>query len=344
MPLQKFTVSRDDSIYHAWPDVVLCDSGKLICTFTECNAHGDRSNSRIVCVESYDRGRTWTSKRPLTEVTTANDNYNCSRISKMPDGRLVRICDRVYGKEMKGTKNEIYLWFSSDEGKTWTDPILTPAEGIVPDKYNVLKSGRHMILAHRVSDMGKLQQCMWYSDDEGKSWSDCIVIAADENLNICEASLLETPNGELVVYMRENSGRGIDCLKVISTDNGNTWSEICNVPVPACHRPVVGYLKSGKVLMTYRFMQGGKGWLGSWTQNVFAAFLDPDQVLETKRSAQSARIVPLDFDRSPKSDLGYTGWVQFDDGEIYVVTYIVDDAPKAQIRGYSFREEDFLLK
>ena len=91
-------------------------------------------------------------------------------------------------------------------------------------------------------------------------------------------------------------------------------------------------------------MQGGKGWLGSWTQNVFATLLNPEQVTAVRRSEQSARIMPLDYDRSPVSDLGYTGWVQFDDGEIYVVNYIVDDAPKAQIRGYSFREDDFILK
>jgi len=36
--------------------------------------------------------------------------------------------------------------------------------------------------------------------------------------------------------------------------------------------------------------------------------------------------------------------VQFDDCEIYVVNYILDDAPKAQIRGYSLRAEDFLLE
>jgi sialidase-1 len=29
--IQKFNVSRDDSIYEAWPDVVLTDGGKLIC-------------------------------------------------------------------------------------------------------------------------------------------------------------------------------------------------------------------------------------------------------------------------------------------------------------------------
>ena len=54
--------------------------------------------------------------------------------------------------------------------------------------------------------------------------------------------------------------------------------------------------------------------------------------------------MPIDFDRSPVSDLGYSGWVQFEDGEIYIVNYIVDDAPKAQIRGYSLTENDFILE
>ena len=30
MSIEKFTVSRDDSIYEAWPDLVLTESGKLI--------------------------------------------------------------------------------------------------------------------------------------------------------------------------------------------------------------------------------------------------------------------------------------------------------------------------
>ena len=345
MSIQKFTVSRDDSIYEAWPDVVLCDSGKLICTFTECTSHADRNLSRIVTVESFDRGRTWSEKRPLTEKTTENDFYNNSRISKLPDGRLVIICDREYGKEKPGTKNEIYLWFSSDEGKTWSAPVLTPASGIVPDKYRVLKSGRHIISAHTFGDSGKLEQYLWYSDDGGKSWSERVTVGADPNYNLCEGSILETPDGALVCYMRENSGRGWDCMKTVSYDGGESWSdEVYNVPIPGCHRPVAGYLKSGNVLLTHRFMQGGKGWLGSWTQNVFATLLDPAQVTAIRRSEQSARIMPLDYDRSPVSDLGYTGWVQFDDGEIYVVNYIVDDAPKAQIRGYSLYESDFVIK
>ncbi|HOM57560.1 MAG TPA: hypothetical protein PLG27_07410, partial [Candidatus Latescibacteria bacterium] len=63
---------------------------------------------------------------------------------------------------------------------------------------------------------------------------------------------------------------------------------------------------------------------------------------ETRNEAHT-RILPVDFDRSPVSDTGYSGWVQFEDGEIYIVNYIVDDAPKAQIRGYSLHPSDFLL-
>ena len=77
---------------------------------------------------------------------------------------------------------------------------------------------------------------------------------------------------------------------------------------------------------------------------MFAALTDCQSVLAKTRNKASCRIMPLDFDRSPKSDLGYSGWVQFPDGEIYVVNYIIDDAyDKAQIRGYSFIPEDFTL-
>ncbi len=96
-------------------------------------------------------------------------------------------------------------------------------------------------------------------------------------------------------------------------------------------------------MITYRFMQGGKGWLGSWTQNFMAALLSEESALATERNQQAVRIMPLDYDRSPVSDLGYSGWVQFHNGEIYAAEYIVDDAPKAQIRGYSFCLKDVLL-
>ena len=92
----------------------------------------------------------------------------------------------------------------------------------------------------------------------------------------------------------------------------------------------------GRVMVTYRYIPSG-------TQNTFAAFMSRDSIEATGRREQRIRVVPLDYDRNPSPDIGYTGWVQFSDGEIYVVNYIKDDADKAFIRGYSFYPEDVLL-
>ena len=132
------------------------------------------------------------------------------------------------------------------------------------------------------------------------------------------------------------------CQKALSRDGGLTWSEPIAFPLPACHRPSAGLLANGQVLVTHRYMQGGRGWTGWWTQNTFAGLTDVESVLAETRAGAHTRILPLDFDRSPVSDTGYTGWVQFADGEIYVVNYIVDDAPKGQIRGYALTMDDFL--
>jgi sialidase-1 len=70
---------------------------------------------------------------------------------------------------------------------------------------------------------------------------------------------------------------------------------------------------------------------------------DKQTALEKERRQQQTRIFPIDYDRNPKADLGYSGWVQFEDGTIYVVNYLLDDEPKGQIRGYTFKIEDFLF-
>ena len=79
-------------------------------------------------------------------------------------------------------------------------------------------------------------------------------------------------------------------------------------------------------------------------QNFFGAVADRESVLAESREESSVRIIPLDYDSSPKADLGYSGWIQFPDGEIYIVNYIVDDAlDKGQIRGYSLNPGEFII-
>ena len=344
--MEKFTISRDPKYYHAFPDVALTPSGKLVCVISECVHHGDRSYTRIQLRDSSDRGRTWSEKRPLTEPAEGGPFWNCPRLSLLHDGRLVAVVDRVGTGERSSEYEKLqnYLFFSEDEGENWSEPILAPAQGVVPDRLRELDNGRWLLACHGEDpDLGNLVERLWYSDDQGTSWEGPVIVGRQAGLNLCEVSLLQIEGPALVAFHRENSSRGWDCYKTFSTDYGETWSAPIAFPLPGCHRPVAGFLQDGRILITHRFMQGGKGWLGSWTQNFFAALTDRDSALAPTREEACTRILPVDFDRSPQSDLGYSGWVQFPDGEIYVVSYIVDDWPRAQIRGYSLRAEDFLL-
>jgi len=340
--VEKFIVSRDDSIYQAFPDVALTPTGKLLCVFLECTHHADRSYTNNMVVASTDRGRTWSPKQPLTpalrgDPKKGDPSYDCPRITTLSDGRLAAIINRAH---------ENLLMFSEDEGETWSEMAPTAVEGGVPDKLIELKvgpdAGRWLLEAH-VEQKGGWAVRNWFSDDQGKTWRGPRLIAQDPDLFLCEGSILECPGGQLVCFMRENSHMGYDCFKCISTDGGETWEGLYRMPVPGCHRPVAGMLRSGKVLITHRYCQGGKGWLGWWTQNFFAALTDVESCLARDRQRAQCRILPLDYDRSPVSDCGYSGWVQFPDGEVYVVNYCVDDAPKGHIRGYSLRESDLIL-
>lgn len=78
--------------------------------------------------------------------------------------------------------------------------------------------------------------------------------------------------------------------------------------------------------------------MGVRYQNFFGAVTDHASVLAETRKQAQVRIIPIDYDSAAMADLGYSGWVQFPDGEIYIVNYIVDDwVERGQIRGYSMR-------
>lgn len=345
--MKKFLVSRDDQVYEAFPDIALTPSGRLVCVFAECTHHADRSYTRIVLSDSIDRGRTWSKKRTITEATKGLPFYNCPRITQLRDGRLVVVVDKLFSEERSAKPEDCknYLYFSEDEGQTWGNAVETPVMGIVPDRLCELVSGRWIVAAHyKDVSFGYLIQRLWISDDQGETWSDPIIVGRVPGLNLCEVSILPVSDDTLAAFMRENSGKGWDCYKALSMDGGFSWQDPVAFPLPGCHRPVAGWLDGDTVLITHRFMQGGLGWTGWWTQNFFAALTDKDSVLAAERSTSHTRILPIDFDRSLASDTGYSGWVQFDDGEIYIVNYIVDDAPKGQIRGYSLHFSDFLLK
>ncbi|MCM8759251.1 MAG: glycoside hydrolase [Candidatus Omnitrophica bacterium] len=209
--MEKFIVSRDDGIYHAFPDLVKADENHLLCVFLECIAHTERFHSRVMITESFDRGRSWLPKRPVSEP---GNGWNCPRITRLSSGEIIVICDRGAG-ERRMDRRFLFLWVGNDNEKTFSDAIELPIPGFVPDKLLEL-DGRWLIANQRYRDDGYLEQTLYISYDRGKTWSEPVIVGSKRGLNLCEASIISLPSGELVAFMRENSRMGWACFKSIS--------------------------------------------------------------------------------------------------------------------------------
>ncbi len=344
MSKETFVVSNDESIYESWPDVVLTKKGQLICIFCECTAHGNRSYSRIMYTKSSDRGRTWSKKVPLTDAIYSEDGshyWNNPRLTRLKDDSLIVLCDQVHSSSQ--TKAEVFMWRADAEGECFSAPQNLHIHGIVPDKLRELSDGRWLITCHLgdIDGFKNLQVRAFTSFDQGATWSAPVIVGKDERYNLCESCVIEMENGTLVSLMRENSSMGYECFVAKSTDYGQTFGPLYTIPLSCCHRPVGQFINTGEILITYRYKQGAqKGWLGNWTQNTFLAITDKETLLSPDKKDQQVRIMPLHYDYGKYSDLGYTGIVQFEDGEIYIVDYIRNNEPNCYIIGTSLTRED----
>lgn len=343
--IEKFTISRDDSIHEGFPDVCLTVGGRLIIIYRESDSHRAEQFSHLVWRCSDDSGATWSDKQYLVRSEAVDGvlyKWNCPRIVHLSDGRVIALCEAYNQPPGEGGSqydSKVHLWTSTDEGETFGEPVPTPVSGIVPDRIIELQSGRLLLGSHvRAPEVdGIARQMVHISDDGGETWSEPVTICSTHHYWACEGGIVQLPAGEVICYMRDNSRTGIPGPKCISFTDGEDWYGPFDTPMNGCHRPVPGVTASGNVMVLYRHQPGR----GPFAKNLFAYLETIESALSPHRDNQTGIVLPLDHDRAEQSDSSYVGWVQLQDGRFFVVNYIKDDAPTAQIRGYYFTEDEF---
>lgn len=138
-----------------------------------------------------------------------------------------------------------YLVRSSDEGKTWSKPVLCSEDRgyfiVNNDRVIRLKSGRLLIPSSLHDNKCKIENgkkvfsqfypgklYMFASDDDGITWK---TIARDIKIpdsrgcltGVQEPGILELQDGRIWCYIRTDTGRQYETF---STDEGATWSEL----------------------------------------------------------------------------------------------------------------------
>lgn len=336
----KGTVTRDDRVWQGHPDVAYFND-TLFIVFRKSDRHLTAKSTAIQLV-SKSPNRSFTPPETIWEST---NRLNCPRLSVIGN-TLWLICDEIersdeYIKaENDEDKTKVLLW-KSQNGFDWEGPLITNITGIVPDRICPHDNG-YLIATHTMQPRslenpesdGYLVQNVWFSENLGSEWTK-FPLCHDARYNFCEASICRFKK-KYFCLLRENSGLGLPAFACHSSD-GITWLPPFKTRMFGCHRPVIGVLKSGDLLTTYReashsFRQG------YWAKNTFACLT---RHYDLSGDLNSSIILPLDHDKSKHSDSGYTGWVQLPDHSIFIVNYITDGAPKPYIRWYQIHENEF---
>lgn len=183
---------------------------------------------------SFDKGRSWQS---YPAIPAADFSFGDRSIDRTKDGVIVSIfCNH---KEMrsgkqgwgKGTPAEwqipVYSIRSTDDGKTWSAPLAIQRDWVGALRAMVvLESGRIVIATMAIQPWEHVIP-VYYSDDQGKSWTKTQTITMEgskinDHDGAMEPKLIELADHSVFMLIRTTKGT---FYQSISKDGGLTWSK-----------------------------------------------------------------------------------------------------------------------
>ena len=200
---------------------------------------------------------------------------------RLKDGRLYHLVSRHRRKDGVSSDHwpaDIAEMISSDEGRTWTKPRIAfrgPGPSAVQPGLARLANGQLGVSYSRITDGEKAFKVFRWSSDEGRTWSDEIVIGPrDGYWTSAHDRLVVLSTGRIVIPLHV-IGRGVPGQIATrvgwSDDNGRTWSvspQTVNVTgiirnnrgptgLPSFWEASIVERKDGSLLMLGRTLAGG---------------------------------------------------------------------------------------
>jgi predicted neuraminidase len=213
--------------------------GSLLLLYGAHSKPGDWDRGEIRQIRSRDGGQTWS--QPETVFSDPKRSLFQCALARLPSGDLgLTHTSLAHGQDAIKVFRR-----SSDEGKTWSEPIVISDKEYAYttgpwDKLYVLESGRLIAILHcnlkpdAKKQGGPLGSYTVFSDDDGKTWkrspaSDVLHVADNPHKGngrghewgFWEPSLVEHAPGKLLMLGRTTTGW---LWESRSADNGTTWS------------------------------------------------------------------------------------------------------------------------
>ncbi|HRN55191.1 MAG TPA: sialidase family protein [Agriterribacter sp.] len=337
--IKDVVVYSDTAFYTAFPSVVKLENGELMVAFRRApnriifgekgNNHVDH-NSYLVSVRSTD-GENWTKNPELIYAHTFGGSQDPCLL-QLKDGTLLCTSygwQQVRESGLPNLKQPYfeaggyiflggYLVRSFDEGKSWQGPYYPPhiepevyynAYGQKVPAYNrgalyEAKDGRILWIVAAHDNVKKTSNHLLTSKDKGLTWEYTGEVAKDMKIVFNEASVYETPKGDIIGFLRTAK---FDDQAVIarSKDEGKTfkWESMGfrGHPLNALRLP------DNRVLLTYGYRHQPFG--------IRARILNAECT-----DFKTAPEIVLREDGG-NTDIGYTWPVQLDKNRVLVVYY-----------------------
>ena len=330
--IKDVVVYRDPRFYSAFPSIVRRPSGELLTAFRRApdrrltgakgTSHTD-PNSYLVLVRSRDQGETWTKDPELIHAHAEGGAQDPCMV-QLRDGLLVCASYAWYQMPRDSTPPYGflggYIMRSTDGARTWQGPYYPPP---VPgrehkDPYGKLhpvynrgamcqgRDGRlYWVIHYGKAALHSTDVHLMISSDGGRTWTYSCPVATDDKVNFNEASLYETPKGDLVAFIRTDN---FDDHTVVarSTNHGKSFEPWQDAGFQG-HPHHALRLPDNRVWLVYGYRHQPYG--------VRARILDP----ECTTLAAAPEIILRDDGGS--GDLGYPWATLLPNGRILSVYY-----------------------
>lgn len=339
--IKDIVIYKDTMFYSSFPSIDKSATGELLVGFRRApdrrmmmgyrgRYHVD-PNSYLMMMRSAD-GEKWETPPILMYAhpfggsqdpglfTLRDGTILCTSICWTfiePEG-IVHLKQPFITTEVGGILFGGYLIRSTDNGRTWGEPIYPPA---LSPNYNAIgqlmpshnrgslcedKNGRvFWIVSSNDEFLKKWSTHLLISDDKGLSWRYSCPVATDEKVSFNETSIFETPKGDLVAFMRTADLDDHACI-ARSTDGGKSFTQWEDMGFQG-HPLHALKLHDGRVLLSYGYRHEPFG--------IRARILNPECT-----DFKTAPEIIL-RDDGGNQDLGYPWSVQLDENRVLVVYY-----------------------
>jgi sialidase-1 len=238
--LENVVIYEDPRFYSAFPSIVRRADSELLVAFRRAPerrrfgepavSHTD-PNSNLVLVRSKDGGKTWSGEPELIHAHPFGGSQDPCMI-QLRDGTI--LCSSyawalLEGEAIPRLKQPVaragnfvflggYLMRSRDGGRSWQGPLVPPPcrdeahhdifGNLVPAmNRGAMCEGRDGKLYWVVASSSKYSPQrtathLLISEDKGETWNYSGVVAQDPKGDFNEASLYQTPKGDLVAFLR----------------------------------------------------------------------------------------------------------------------------------------------